>query len=184
MLFGLLGLALSDCAGGGEPPPRPDTAIFFDTAVDPPDDIYDGPVEIRSVSPTCDDERWAIDVFLVGWMSETELFMADTSADWVEYGHPFPPTEPWDEVSADTRGMYDPWGSWDNPFLTLDIVADVNDVRLGRSTLFTCTPDQMEALTFSVKVWDTRGEEADCVAWGMDQDGTVDGYAFGDCRVL
>lgn len=146
-----------------------------------------GAPQIVSISANCDEVGWWYDVYCVGLTGSAELYIRETNADdsWYEYGHAFPPTEPFSSApDADTRVRDDAGGCWDDPYLDLGHVESPTDVVLSSTTLFDCTTERENTLTWSVVLYDTTGAEADCGSWGLDPTSFYEGNDFGACELL
>ena len=106
----------------------------------------------------CDttDGVWFYDIYTVGVTSGGDLDITQTGS-----------ANPWNESHPLTS--FDFGTSWDNLYLELTDVDDINAVVDGSTTLYDCGDTDREAsLTWAVTLYDVDGSDAGCWAWGHD----------------
>lgn len=145
-------------------------------------------LDIESATVNCDEAGWWYDVYAVGITGFAELYIYQTGSanPYFEFRHEFDPTQPFSNApDSDTRGYWDDAdGCWDNPYLELVHVENLNEVVLSSTTLFECNTERESTLTWSVVIYDTSGAAANCGSWGEDPTGTYGGFNFGACDQL
>jgi hypothetical protein len=163
-----LWLALAGCPGRVEPGPGTlDTGYTYYYSsyyTGYYSSFFSGPVEITSAGADCTADLLTVSVQTAGWTSEGRVFVQETGApvdpQWVEE-HPLYSVQ----FAAD--------GSWDQLEVRLATEVLPNEVAPGGNTAFSCAfSDQ---LTYLVAVTDLNGYPADCVAFGHDPQGLIDG---------
>lgn len=192
ILLGVLALAAMGTSCKDSTCDSGDTAgCTDDTTVDDSSvSCFDAPpaINIASATYNCDNDGWWYDVYAVGLLGSAELYIYQTGSNdpWWEFGHEFDATQPFSGApDSDTRGFWDDVdGCWDNPYLELAHVESYTDVVAGSTTLYDCTTERENTLTWSVVVYDTVGAAADCGSWGDDPTGTYEDYNFGGCDQL
>lgn len=146
-----------------------------------PDGFYSGPVSLARADVTCGGDVLALLGETVGWANGGFLFIQETADD---------PEEQRAEEHAVLDTTFDMCGGWCTLEQSLD--AGVAEPVVDESTAFACDDDG--GRTYAVGVHDIEGTFVDCVAWGHDPQGLVDGVAgvptrtpshdLGRCRVL
>ena len=113
----------------------------------------------------CWESTYWYDFYTIGWSGGGLLSIHQTGSDfpWYEYGHVVP------SVNSDL------WGWWDNLFLELPSVTDMDDVQINDpangvvgATLFQCDGAMEYSLSFFLVVADYEGNAVDCRVWGDD----------------
>jgi hypothetical protein len=133
---------------------------------------YVGPVLIDLVALSCD----ADDVF------EFYLETVGLTHDGVVYAQEtgnYPPAQ-WSENFTLESFEYDADGAWDHLRHTLETQASLGSWTPNVNTLFSCGAhfDPVnEVMSYAVAVYDESDVFADCIAWGENPQGMIDGTA-------
>lgn len=131
--------------------------------------FYDGPVTVQEVSVGCD----ANDV--VRFYARTEGWTGD---GWVFSQETANPTPNWSDTHDMASYQFDACGYEDELERSLETGAAPATWEMNVSSVFTCAGHYDAAngvMSYAVGVMDIDGNLADCLAWGQDPDGMIDG---------
>ena len=130
-------------------------------------ELYTGPVLIERADVTCIDASTArYTVQTVGWTFGGLVFAQQTGASGTQWS---------DE--HDLRSIaFDECGTWDHLERVLDTDAGIDRWAVNSSTVFSCDALETDGTaTFAARVYDLDDNFADCLVWGHDPRGLVDG---------
>jgi len=123
---------------------------------------FSGPVTVQEASASCTGDVVTIDVLTEGWTSGGTVYQIQSTVDaWA------------DEHDLESY-EYDPCGEYDRLARELATTTTLPTVR-NESTLFACASYSDGTMTWAVAVTDLNGDMADCLAWGDDPQGVIDG---------
>ena len=151
-LLAILALALVGCFPKDED--EDDSYAIRETG----DNDTDGNTnDIVTVTYSYDSYSWSYKVELIGWAELVTLFITQDTAS------------PWEEEHELRQGDYDPYGSWDEWYIDLEIDYGWDD-WVGYYTLYPGTPEMEATMAWRMESWDA-GMVEDCVVWsGEDAD--------------
>lgn len=173
--------ALAACAGEKDQGTESgETGETTPPATDCPDGVYEGPVTITDYSVTCEGNSIVYFVETEGWTGGGRVFSQETSNDnaWSDehelYSYEFDLCQAWDRLST----------SNDDQIGSIEPVTDINDVVPNETTLFSCANhiNDPNVMSYAAEVYDLNGAVVDCVAWGDDPQGMIDGDAGNGVR--
>lgn len=131
--------------------------------------FYDGPITVQEVSVTCDaSDNVRFYARTEGWTGDGWVFSQETAN----------PTPNWSDTHDMESYQFDACGYEDELERTLATGAAVAAWEMNVSTVFTCAAHFDAAngvMSYAVGVKDLDGNLADCLAWGQDPDGMIDG---------
>jgi hypothetical protein len=145
-----------------------------------PDGLYEGPISIVEYSVTCENDAVVYFVETEGWTGGGRVFSQETSNDdaWADehvlYSYEFDVCQAWDRLSTSDQ----------EEIGSIATVTDSADVVPNETTLFTCENHITDpaVMSYAAEVYDIDGAVVDCVAWGDDPQGLIDGTAGNGVR--
>jgi hypothetical protein len=128
-----------------------------------PGGFYTGPVVVEMGSATCAADTVTFDVQTAGWTSGGMVYSIQTSA------------QAWADEHDVESYEFEECGAWDHLGATVPTVLDAADAVRNEGTLFACAIWGDGTMTHAAAVNDFDGNFADCLAWGNDPQGVIDG---------
>ena len=133
-------------------------------------EIYTGPTLVQLTQVSClDNSTVRFYVETDGWTGDGLWFSQETGN-----------AEPqWADEHDILSFEFDDCGFWDHLEQELTTGAGVSDWSVNQSTVFSCEPnvhfDGSGVMSYAARVYDIDGNFADCLAWGHDPQGMIDG---------
>lgn len=132
---------------------------YWDYDYEDDEDCHDLDTLINEIDYDCNSTGWWYSVLTDGWTNQGALDMQQTAVD---------PEVAWSESHDLYSDDYDPMGCWDLLVLELGIEDYWENQQTNVSTLYDCTTDRADTLTWMIRVWDTDDIMSDCAVWGHD----------------
>ena len=145
---------------------------------EPPNQVYEGPTLIDSASVTCQGSEVVFEVGTIGPAVRGIVFSQETAAS-IAYGPQYADEHDLDLLDAD------PLDHWSTLGQSLTHSVLLSDWIRNDSTVFRC-PDHhgdLGYMTYAVGVYDDTNTLVDCIAFGHDPHGLIDGdfdFRFAD----
>ena len=129
------------------------------------DTTYSGPVTITTASASCASNTATIEVETEGWTADGRIYQTDNADN-----------PPYHDEHDLTSYEFDQCGAWDHLRTTLATDTAYADLEENVNTLFSCANHYNSpgaVMSYAAMVYDLSGNEADCLAWGVDPNAVV-----------